>query len=122
VNERGSPTAHVNLSDVTKLGPPPPGNLAVPVFEHGTLEVEWYTPGAQDQQQPHDRDEVYVVARGTAAFWDGEARRNVTAGTFLFVAAGRPHRFERMSPDFGVWVFFYGPQGGESPRPSRKRR
>jgi hypothetical protein len=113
VNEPGNPAAHVNLADVAKLEPPPPGNLAVPVFAHGTLEVEWYAPGMEDGQQPHDRDEVYVVARGRAAFWDGGSRRDVAAGTFLFVAAGRPHRFERMSPDFGVWVLFYGPVGGE---------
>ena len=114
MNELGKPTAHVNLSDVAKLGPPPPGNLAVPVFAHGTLEAEWYTPGLEDKQQLHDRDEVYVVARGTASFWDGEERRNVSAGTFLFVQAGRPHRFEHISSDFGVWVFFYGPTGGEA--------
>ena len=114
MNELGNQMAHLNLADVAKLGPPPQGNLAVPVFRHGSLEVEWYAPGATDRQQPHDRDEVYVVARGTAAFWDGDGRRNVAAGTFLFVAAGRSHRFELMSPDFGVWVFFYGPAGGEA--------
>lgn len=113
MSQRGSPTAQLDLGDVQRLGPPPPGNLAVPVFRHGSLEVEWYSPGVTDAQEPHDRDEVYVVARGTAAFWDGAAHRNVAPGTFLFVAAGRPHRFERMSPDFGVWVFFYGPVGGE---------
>lgn len=114
MSEIGKATAHVNLADLTKLGPPPPGNLAVPVFTHGTLEVEWYTPGGEDKQQPHDRDEVYVVARGTAAFWDGVERRNAAVGTFLFVAAGQEHRFELMSPDFGVWVLFYGPVGGEA--------
>jgi mannose-6-phosphate isomerase-like protein (cupin superfamily) len=113
VNEQGNATAQMNLADLAKLGSPPPGNLALPVFAHGTLEVEWYAPGTVDGQLPHDRDEVYVVARGTAAFWNGETRRNVAAGTFLFVAARRPHRFELMSPDFGVWVFFYGPVGGE---------
>jgi hypothetical protein len=25
----------------------------------------------------------------------------------------RAHRFEPFSPDFAVWVFFYGPEGGE---------
>ena len=90
------------------------GSVAGAVFQHGTLEVEWYSPAGEDRQQPHDRDEIYVVARGTAVFWDGATRRNVAPGTFLFVAAGQPHRFERLSPEFGVWVFFYGPPGGES--------
>jgi hypothetical protein len=31
----------------------------------------------------------------------------------LFVAAGQTHRFEDFSDDFAVWVFFYGPDGGE---------
>jgi hypothetical protein len=37
-----SATAHVNLSDALAMGPPPPGNLAVPVFAHGSLAVEMY--------------------------------------------------------------------------------
>ena len=28
-------------------------------------------------------------------------------------AAGVEHRFENFSDDFAVWVFFYGPEGGE---------
>ena len=85
----------------------------MPVFGHGTLAVEMYTPQGDDPQTPHSRDEVYIVARGTGLFFDGEARRPVGPGTFLFVAAGQVHRFEAFSPDFAVWVFFYGPEGGE---------
>ncbi len=32
----------VTLEQAAELGPPPPGNLATPVFAHGSLEVEWY--------------------------------------------------------------------------------
>jgi hypothetical protein len=103
----------VSLSEALAKGPPPAGNLAVPVFAHGTLEVELYAPQGHDPQKPHARDEVYVVARGTGVFFDGSARHAVGAGAFLFVAAGQPHRFEDFSPDFAVWVFFYGPEGGE---------
>jgi len=106
-------TAIVGLREALALGPPPPGNLAVPVFAHGTLEVELYCPVGDDRQSPHDRDEVYVVARGTATFFDGETRVSVEQGGLLFVAAGREHRFEQMSADFAVWVMFYGPVGGE---------
>jgi hypothetical protein len=31
----------------------------------------------------------------------------------LFAHAGVVHRFEDFSDDFVVWVFFYGPDGGE---------
>jgi mannose-6-phosphate isomerase-like protein (cupin superfamily) len=98
------------------MGPPPPGNLAVPVFSHGSLEAEVYSPKGHDPQQPHRRDEVYVVARGTGMFFDGEQRYAVAPGSFIFVAAGQPHRFEDFTDDFAVWVFFYGPDGGEPAR------
>ena len=113
----GSPhatIAHVDLAEALKQGPPPKGNLAVPIFAHGTLAAELYTPQGNDPQQPHERDEVYVVARGSGLFFDGTDRRAVEPGTFIFVAAGQVHRFEEFSPDFAVWVFFYGPQGGEA--------
>lgn len=112
--------AVVSLAEVGSLGPPPPVNLAVPVFRHGTLEVEWYAPVGADRQTPHDRDEVYVVARGSADFFDGERCRRVEPGAFVFAAAGREHRFADFSADFAAWVFFYGPVGGEAaPSPRR---
>lgn len=107
-------TAHVDLKEALKKDPPAPGNLAVPIFSHGSLEVELYTPQGSDPQQPHERDEVYVVARGSGLFFDGVRRRAVEPGTFLFVAAGQVHRFEDFSSDFAVWVLFYGPKGGEA--------
>lgn len=111
-----APPAVITLVEALAKGPPPPGNLAVPVFAHGTLVVELYAPsGSIDPQGPHDRDEVYVVARGRARFFDGSARHAVEPGALLFVPAGQPHRFEDFSPDFGVWVLFYGPPGGERP-------
>jgi mannose-6-phosphate isomerase-like protein (cupin superfamily) len=106
-------TAVVSLAQALTQGPPPPGNLAVPVFAHGTLAAELYTPAGTDPQRPHRRDEAYVVARGTGWFWDGAERHAVAPGHFLFVAAGQAHRFEDFTADFAVWVFFYGPDGGE---------
>lgn len=83
------------------------------VFEHGTLAVEMYTPKEIDRQQPHTRDEVYIIARGKGEFVHADQRVKFTAGDFLFVPAGVPHRFEKFSKDFATWVMFYGPQGGE---------
>ncbi len=106
--------AQVDLAAALKQGPPPAGNLAVPIFAHGTLVAEMYTPKGHDPQTPHERDEIYVVARGSGLFFDGtDRRRAVEAGTFIFVAAGQVHRFEQFTDDFAVWVFFYGPRGGE---------
>ena len=103
----------VSLTEALSKGPPPPGNLAVPVFTHGSLAVELYTPAGRDLQKPHARDEIYFIARGTGFFFDGERRRAVEPGCFLFVPAGQIHRFEDFSSDFAVWVAFYGPEGGE---------
>ena len=105
---------HVGLAEALAKGPPPPGNLAVPIFSHGSLVVELYAPVARDPQKPHTRDEVYFVTRGRGFFFDGERRHSVEAGSFLFVPAGQVHRFEDFPSDFVAWVAFYGPEGGES--------
>lgn len=107
----------VGLAEALAKGLPPPGNLAVPIFAHGTLEVELYAPVGRDLQKPHRRDEIYFVARGAGWFFDGERRQSVVPGTFLFVPAGQVHRFEDFSEDFVVWVAFYGPDGGEHEDP-----
>jgi mannose-6-phosphate isomerase-like protein (cupin superfamily) len=86
----------------------------VPIFSHGSLVVELYTPVGHDPQHPHTRDEVYFVVRGSGQFFDGQRQHPVESGSFLFVPAGQPHRFEDFSADFTVWVAFYGPEGGES--------
>lgn len=104
---------HTSLAQALAMGPPPTGNLAVPIFTHGTLEAELYTPEGSDRQRPHTRDEVYVVAEGNGLFFDGSERHPVESGSFLFVPAGQEHRFEEFSSDFAVWVLFYGPEGGE---------
>ena len=103
-----------SLDHALALGPPRAGNLAMPVFAHGTLGVELYTPVGQDLQTPHEKDEVYVVARGSGWFFTGDDRVRVAPGDFLFVAARQVHRFEDFTEDFAVWVMFYGPAGGEA--------
>ena len=86
---------------------------SIPLFEHGTLLVKYYAPRGTDLQTPHTRDELYVVARGRGMFFDGTSRREFVPGDLLFVAAGTLHRFEDFTDDFGTWVMFYGPEGGE---------
>ncbi|UII78851.1 cupin domain-containing protein [Flagellimonas sp. CMM7] len=83
------------------------------LFEHGTLTVEIYKPEKIDLQQPHSRDEVYVVISGTGEFMNDGERTTFAPGDFLFVPAGVEHRFENFTDDFSTWVIFYGPEGGE---------
>ena len=85
------------------------------LFEHGTLSLEIYKPLEMDNQQPHSRDEVYVVISGKGDFIKGEERMPFGPGDFLFVPAHMEHRFVDFSEDFATWVIFYGPEGGEKP-------
>lgn len=87
---------------------------SVALFQHRSLSVKLYVPRGHDPQTPHSRDEAYVVANGRGVFFDGSSRRRFEPGTFLFAAAGQPHRFEDFSDDLAVWVLFYGPEGGEA--------
>lgn len=103
------------MTHSTLLPPAPfltPGGSKI-AFEHGTLTVKVYAPRGTDPQQPHTRDEAYVVISGSGAFVHGERRDPFGPGDFLFAAAGVAHRFEDFSDDFAVWVLFYGPEGGE---------
>jgi mannose-6-phosphate isomerase-like protein (cupin superfamily) len=88
-------------------------NLFAEVFKHGTLVVEFYKPVEVDNQKPHDRDEIYVIASGTGIFNNGDEKWEFKPGDFLFVPAYVEHRFESFTDDFATWVFFYGPAGGE---------
>jgi mannose-6-phosphate isomerase-like protein (cupin superfamily) len=90
------------------------GKEFVRLLRHGTLEIEIYKPGGVDRQQPHSRDELYVVISGSGYFVKGDARHPFEAGEVLFVPAGMAHRFEEFTGDFATWVIFYGPDGGEA--------
>lgn len=84
------------------------------LFRHGSLEVEIYRPQKVDKQQPHTRDELYVVISGTGTYRNGDHQIPFGPGDVLFAAAGDVHRFEEFTDDFATWVFFYGPEGGEA--------
>jgi mannose-6-phosphate isomerase-like protein (cupin superfamily) len=84
------------------------------LFSHGSLVVEIYKPHNVDLQNPHDRDEIYVIASGSGYFVNGDSREQFEQGEFLFVPAGVVHRFEDFTNNFSTWVFFYGPVGGET--------
>lgn len=101
--------------DQARAAPLPAGRASALLLNHGSLELRWYAPHGEDRQTPHSRDEVYVVASGRGWFRRGEERFAFGPGDALFVAAGVAHRFEDFSPDFGTWVMFYGPEGGETP-------
>lgn len=96
--------------------PVPEGQRSVEVLSHGTMVVKYYAPRGTDEQTPHTRDELYVIARGSGTFVNGDRRHPFSSGDVLFVPARVPHRFEDFTDDFGTWVIFYGPEGGERTR------
>jgi len=89
-------------------------NVFKELFNHGSLSIEIYKPEGIDHQQPHSRDEVYVVISGSGYFVNGDSREKFEQGEVLFVPAGITHRFENFTDDFSTWVIFYGPEGGEN--------
>lgn len=112
-----------------RRAPTDPGRATALLMAHGTMELRWFAPGAHDPQTPHDRDELYIVVSGTGAFMraqdsqpmgddislplGGVDRVSFGPGDAIFVPAGTEHRFEELSDDFGCWIVFYGPEGGE---------
>jgi len=109
-----SRAAVLRLADALARMPPADQEQYVVPFEHGTLTVGVYAPRGTDTQEPHDRDEGYVVMKGTGYFRYGSRRVPFAPGDFLFVPARLEHRFEDFTDDLTLWVVFYGPKGGES--------
>ena len=83
------------------------------LMERGTLEIGFYRPADKDMQQPHNKDEVYIVQSGEGFFECDGVSEPFESGEVLFVAAGVDHRFVDYSDDFAAWVIFCGPPGGE---------
>ncbi len=104
---------NLKIADALNAIPSPEGNMWATLFQYGTLQVEIYAPRGVDNQQPHTRDELYVVVSGSGWFFNEGKRVPFAPGDVLFAAAGEVHRFEDFTSDLAVWVVFYGPEGGE---------
>ena len=102
-----------SVAESLALLPGAGGERFAKVLERGSLVVEIYAPRGRDPQQPHTRDELYVVVEGSGHFVNGDERHAFAPGDVLFVPAGVVHRFEDFTDDLVVWVVFYGPEGGE---------
>lgn len=103
----------VTLAEAMRQLPGPAGERFATILTHGMLALEIYAPRGSDPQQPHTRDELYVIVTGNGDFINGDSRAEFGPGDVLFVPAGVTHRFENFTADLAVWVVFYGPEGGE---------
>jgi mannose-6-phosphate isomerase-like protein (cupin superfamily) len=98
---------HATVGEAMGLLPSPDGERFVRVLEHGSMEVEIYAPRGKDLQEPHTRDELYVVVSGSGEFVNGPDRHPFGPGDVLFVPTGVEHRLEDFTDDLAAWVIFY---------------
>lgn len=82
--------------------------LRVPDLSAGLYVLE---AGARDPQTPHTEDELYYVVAGRGAITVGDATREVSPGSLVFVAATVPHRFHDIRERLEILVVF-GPAEG----------
>ncbi len=79
--------------------------LKEPTISAGIYEL---TQGALDQQQPHDKDEVYFILSGKSNFTVESETTDVQPGDVIFVRATLDHKFSNISEDLKVLVWFSG--------------
>ncbi|MDQ1663218.1 MAG: hypothetical protein QOJ68_3198 [Blastococcus sp.] len=83
--------------------------LRGPAMSLGTYSI---AAGGTDDQVPHREDEIYVVVSGRATLLVDQERLDVAAGSAVYVAAGREHRFTDVVEDLTVLVVFAPPYSG----------
>lgn len=102
------------VAEMQRQLPGPAGERFAVALERDELGVELYAPRGTDPQQPHARDEIYVVVAGHGEFVNGPARHAFGPGDLMFVPAGVEHRFEQFDDDLAVWAIFLGPEEGDA--------
>ncbi len=68
--------------------------------------------GADDPQEPHQEDEVYVVLAGRARLTVAGRDQPVGPGSVVFVARTVPHRFTDVTERLSVLVLFAPAESG----------
>jgi mannose-6-phosphate isomerase-like protein (cupin superfamily) len=83
-------SAPVSLAAARALQPPE-GSRAAEVFRDDHVWIRFAARPTSGPQVPHDRDEFYIVASGTARYrWDG-GETMIGLGDMMFAAAHTPH-------------------------------
>ena len=84
------------------------GELYLEFLRRDSMSCGLYVlePGADDPQEPHQEDEVYVVLEGRARLMVAGQDHPVGPGSVLFVARTVAHRFHDVSERLSVLVFF----------------
>jgi mannose-6-phosphate isomerase-like protein (cupin superfamily) len=84
------------------------GELYLEFLRRDSMSCGLYVlePGADDPQEPHQEDEVYVVLDGRARLMVAGQDHPVGPGSVLFVARSVPHRFHDVAQRLSVLVVF----------------
>ncbi len=85
--------------------------LSVPDLSAGLYVLE---AGARDPQSPHSEDELYYIVSGCGTITVGDERRDVLAGSLVFVAAHVPHQFRDITERLVILVVFGPGEGGRA--------
>ncbi len=73
----------------------------------GLTSALYHLPaGAKDMQAPHLEDEIYFVVSGKATLRVGDAEKEVSSGSILYVRATEEHSFFNISEDLTLLAFF----------------
>ena len=101
-------TYHISIDEAVKLLNKEK-NRFVEVMSDGKMTVEYYAPPQLiDEQKPHSKDELYIIASGKSDFLRDKEAISCIKGDVIFVPAKMEHRFINFSDDFATWVIFYG--------------
>ena len=86
----------ITLAEALSRIPGPQGERYSSVLSKGTFELEIYAPRGKDPQQPHTRDEVYIIVSGRGEFMSEGSTYTFEENDVFFVPAGAEHRFFKL--------------------------
>jgi mannose-6-phosphate isomerase-like protein (cupin superfamily) len=112
LNSQSMPVIKQGFDSLMAKIPGKGGERFTQVLRNNSVSLFLYAPRDKDLQQPHNRDEFYIVAKGKGVFWCDGTSSTFLEGDLLFAPAGKEHRFENFSNDLVVWVVFYGDKQG----------
>lgn len=86
----------------------------IEAFRHGSMSLIYFAPEGTDYQTPHEQDELYFILEGSGVIEIEGESHVFSAGSVIFVAAGKKHKFRGNLSNIKMWAVFYGPKGGEA--------
>ena len=98
---------HTSINDAEQF-PLEKGRISSLIFEDKNIQLRYYSPNKNDNQTPHQQDEVYIIAKGKGTFVRGNIKVLFQVGDVIFVPKYMKHYFKDFTDDFATWVIFYG--------------